>query len=121
VAELARYLFQSGDYSKENKAVRTGAFLPRHGATSVFWIDQLDDLAIRAIGDEVGTGRGVRPKGRGELDRTDVTAVGLRFERDDTPFRHGNILGWPVGGPEVKAQQKAIALDLAGRAVLILH
>jgi hypothetical protein len=121
VAELARFLFRSGDYSKGNNAGRPRAFRPRDGATSVFWIVQLDEPAIRALGDVAGAGRGIRPKGRGELARADVTAVGLQFARDDIPFRHGNILGWPVDGPEVKARQKAMAVDLASRAILILH
>lgn len=35
--------------------------------------------------------------------------------------RHGNLIGWPSEGEEVKARCKAVAVELAVRAVLVLH
>ena len=118
---MARFLFRSGDYSASNKAVRPGAFLPKDGRTSVFDIVGLDDRRVRRIGEEIGTLRGKSPHGRGEFRHADVETVGLKFERDDQPPRHGNLVGWPHEGPELKARAKAIAVALAARAVLVLH
>ena len=95
--------------------------MPKDGETSVFDIVGLDDPGIRAIGDAVGNARGKPPKGRGEFLMEDVVEVGLRFQRDDQPPRHGNLLGWPSEGPELKARVKAIAVALAVRAELVLH
>ena len=95
--------------------------MPKDGETSVFDIVELDDPHIRAIGDAVGYIRGKPPKGRGEFFFDDVQEVGLRFERDDEPPRHGNLLGWPSEGPELKARAKAIAVALAVKAELLLH
>jgi hypothetical protein len=105
--ELARFLFQKGDFSRTKTLVRPGAFLPKDGETSVFDIVGLDDLGIRTIGEAVGQVRGSPPKGRGEFSVEDVVEVGLRFERDYQPHRHGNLLGWPSEGPELKARAKA--------------
>ena len=99
--ELARFLFQRGDYSPGNRVVRPKAFLPHNGQTSVFAIAGLGQLAINALGEELGRTRGKPAKGRAELDVVDVTAVGLRFVRDDVPPRHGNLVGWPNEGPEL--------------------
>ena len=121
MSELARFLFQKGHYSRMNKAVRPGAFLPKHGLTSVFDIVDLDEAKIFEIGDAVGESRGKPPHGRGEFDQSHVIDVGLRFERDDTPPRHGNLVGWPSDGPEVKARSKAIAVALAAQTKLILR
>ena len=109
MADLARFLFHRRDYSTENRAVRPGAFLPRDGKTSVFEISGLPVEEIVVIGSAVGAARGRPPKGRGELLHAHVAEVGLRFQRDDQPHRHGNLVGWPEGGPELKARLKAIA------------
>lgn len=121
MSELARFLFQRGHYSRDNNAVRPSAFLPKNGETSVFEILGLEDLDIWKLAEDVGEIRGKPPRGRGEFTRADVGAVGLRFVRDDHPVRHGNLLGWPSEGSELKARLKAIAVALASRAVLVLH
>jgi hypothetical protein len=121
MAELARFLFQKGHFSRDNNAVRPGAFLPQNGQTSVFDIVGLATHETAALGDAIGQQRGKPPKGRGEFDYRHVTEVGLQFDRDDTPPRHGNLIGWPSEGPELKARWKAIAADLAVRATLVLR
>lgn len=95
--------------------------MPRNGTTSVFDIKGLSHAAIETIGDSVGAARGKPPKGRGEFGYSDVEGAGLQFDRDDSPPRHGNLVGWPREGPELKARIKAIAVDLASRADLVLR
>ena len=121
MSELARFLFPKGHYSRGNQAVRPGAFLPKDGQTSVFDIVDLDEAGVTEIGDAIGEHRGKPPHGRGEFDQSHVIEVGLQFERDDAPPRHGNLVGWPSDGPEVKARSKAITVALAARAQLILY
>ena len=118
---VARFLFQKRQYSPKKGIVKPGAFLPRVGQTSVFEISDLPEVDVRRIGAAVGMARGSNPLGRGQLGTRDVAAAGLRFERDDVPPRHGNLVGWPCEGEEVKARCKAIAAELAVRAVLVLH
>lgn len=121
VGVVARFLFQKGHYSAQKGIVKPGAFLPKNGQTSVFEISGLAEADVRLIGETAGTPRGRNPRGRGELGTRDVTAAGLLFVRDDVPPRHGNLLGWPSQGEEVKARCKAVAVELAVRAVLVLH
>lgn len=121
MAGLARFLFDRRDYSPANRAVRPSAFLPRDGKTSVFEVSELGAHEIVAIGASVAEGRGLAARGRGELLHRHVTEAGLRFHRDDRPFRHGNLVGWPLEGAECKARQKAISVALAACAVLVLH
>lgn len=118
---IARFLSQKGHFSSQKQIVKPGAFLPRNGQTSVFEISGLGEEDVRHIGKAAGMSRGRGPRGRGELGTRDAIAVGLRFERDDVPPRHGNLVGWPSEGDEVKARCKAVAVDLAVRAVLVLH
>ena len=121
MSELARFLFQRSDYSPSNRVVKPGAFLPKNGQTSVFDVDGSDFVSVGAIGEDVGRVRGPRLHGWGGFAHQDVTKVGLWFERDDEPPRHGNLLGWPPHGvPELKARAKAIAVELAARAELVL-
>lgn len=121
VGVVARFLFQKGHYSSQKGIVKPGAFLPKNGQTSVFEVSGLEEEDVRLMGDAAGRTRGRSPRGRGELETSDVTAAGLRFERDDVPPRHGNLVGWPSHGKEVKARCKAVAVELAVRAVLVLH
>lgn len=87
----------------------------------MFEISGLEDASVRELAEEVGDLRDKQPYGRGEFMHADVTAVGLRFERDDLPPRHGNLLDWPSEGPELKSRLKAIAVALSARANLVLH
>ena len=121
MGEIARFLFHRSHYASSKKAVKPGAFLPRNGQTSVFDIVGLNEAGIRRIGSEVGAIRGRDPRGRGELRHVDVTEVGLRFERDDRPLRHGNLVGWPSSGRNRKDRNKDLARGLAQKAVLVLH
>ena len=87
----------------------------------MFEISGLVDAKVRDLGEVIGESRGIPPRGRGEFKESDVLAVGLRFERDDRPTRHGNLLGWPIEGPELRARHRAIAVELSARAALVIH
>ena len=65
--------------------------------------------------------RGINPRGRGELTHRDVDDVDLVFERDDSPPRHGNLVGWPSPDGTRKDLNKDVARRLAQKAVLVLH
>ena len=121
MGEIARFLFHRSHFAPAKQVVKPGAFLPRNGQTSVFDIVGLQEVAVRRIGRRVGAARGKDPRGRGELTYADVTDVGLRFERDDVPPGHGNLVGWPSAGPNRKDRNKDVARSLAQRAVLVLH
>lgn len=120
MGEIARFLFHRSDFAPAKKVVKPGAFLPRNGQTSVFDIVGLAESGIREIGESVGSHRGINPRGRGEITHVNVEDAGLRFERDDTPPRHGNLIGWPSEGKR-KDLNKDVARRLAMRAVLVLH
>ena len=81
----------------------------------------LAEEEVRHLGATAGEARSRNPRGRGELQTEDIALAGLRFERDNVPPRHGNLVGWPSEGEEVKARRKAVAVELAVRAVLVLH
>lgn len=89
--------------------LRAGAFLPHRGELSVFRIDGLDDDAVwRHIGEYAR-----RPRrnvhGRGDFQLADLEDGDLSLALDETPPRHGNIVGWPAG----KDRQLALARALA--------
>ena len=121
MGEIGRFLFHRRHYAPSKQTVKPGAFLPSNGQTSVFEISGLREPDIRGLGTEVGSARGIAPRGRGELTYRDVENVGLLFERDDTPPRHGNLVGWPSADGTRKDRNKDVARRLAQKAVLVLH
>lgn len=121
MGEIARFLFHRRQYAPSKKVVKPGAFLPGNGRTSVFEISGLPEPDIRSIGKDVGLARGINPRGRGELTHRDVDDVDLVFERDDSPPRHGNLVGWPSPDGTRKDLNKDVARRLAQKAVLVLH
>ncbi len=121
MGELARFLFQRGHYAPGKRVVKPGAFLPKNGHTSVFEIVGLPEQKIRKIGIAAGAAREREPRARGELTRANVRDVGLRFERDDVPLLHGNLVGWPSEDNRRKDLNKDVARRLAQTAVLVLH
>ncbi|MBK8980616.1 MAG: hypothetical protein IPM29_32330 [Planctomycetes bacterium] len=84
----------------------------KDGKTSVFRIGGLTDRSVLAIGKrQVGEKRGLH--GWGVFAARAVLDVGLRFEPDDDPPRHANIVGWP----EDKEAIIEMAQDLSARAI----
>ena len=121
MGQIARFLFQRSHYAPAKGIVKPGAFLPRDGQTSVFEIAGLSEHRVREIGIPAGAASQREPRGRGELTHANVVDVGLRFERDDKPPLHGNLIGWPSPDNQRKELNKDIARRLAQRAVLVLH
>lgn len=69
-----------------------------------------------SLGDRnVAEALGKKPLARAELKRTEIDSLRpLRLARDDQPFRHANIEGWP----EPKHKKKSLAQELAAFAKL---
>jgi hypothetical protein len=112
LSPLARYLYDKAHFSAENKRVKERAFLPPPNLRlSVFVVDALEHQEIVDLGQTV-TQRELRAYAT--LEDSITKAQGLRVERDDTPFRHAEIAGWPAE----KEHQKEIAQELASAATL---
>src|ERR1041384_4325514 len=88
---IARFLPDSKMFS--SNGVRTTAYMPRNGTTSVFRVTGMDETRIRTIGATVLPAK--PPKARAEVVAERVYAIGLELEPDDKPEFHANITGWP--------------------------
>ena len=101
-------------YSGENRA-KPSAYLPRKGVTSVFRTEGLDSYAIQRLGAK-------HLKDPSPIACADSTAslildTGLRFEADNTPERHANIIGWPTR----KEEQKLFALKIVASVRVVRY
>jgi hypothetical protein len=112
---LARFLPDSKMFS--SNGVRSTAYMPRRGSTSVFRVTGMDEVRIRSIGTAVLPVK--PPKARAEIVAENVYAAGLRLEPDNEPEFHANIAGWPPD--DAKDKQKLLALQLATASALKLH
>lgn len=89
--------------------LRPAAFMPYRGELSVFRIDGLDDagiwehLAVHAHRPDR------RMHGRGDFRVADMRGDALELDLDDSPPRHGNLIGWPAE----RSEQLALARELA--------
>jgi hypothetical protein len=114
---LARFLVQSGDFSREKNCLRPRAFNPKDKRTSVFRILNLSDDEIWQVGKEhVASPRKKPLYGRGDLTIDDVKASQLLLDPNDTPHRHADIVGWP----DDPAAQLSLTQELARRSTLRL-
>jgi hypothetical protein len=117
--QIARFLTQSDQFSKEKMCVFPNAFLPgkrdretsvsRHGREP---IETLQSLGLKAAGERKLYGAAI-------ITGQDVRNASLQVTPDEPPERHAVIRGWPwlENDPqEQKAQQKERALKLAGAA-----
>lgn len=117
---VARYLTSSKYFSRERKAVKSVAFLPRDDnlQLSVFRTEGLTEAEIWKIGEEnVARLTHRNLHGRGDITASIVQAQGLHIDPDDSPRRHANIIWWP----EDKPKRLEIAQELAASATLILR
>jgi hypothetical protein len=115
---LSRFLFR-GEFDRELSAVRSSAFLPRNGETSVFYTSLLDAQAIWDLGErEVASVRKRTLLARADLRASVVDQTGLVLNYNDSPKWHANIVGWPPESdfPAVLS----IAQRLSAAAVLVL-
>ena len=118
---LARFIFQASHCRKEAPAkAKPGAFLPKSSTLkiSALWRDELPEQEIWNIGDSLGSARGKQPLARADFDIAALSEARLSVEPDPKPHpRHVNLCGWP----SEKDEQKAIALLLCARSVLLMR
>ena len=123
MSELARFLFQKGHFSASVKRVKPAGFNPGNRPDlSVFDVRAADEQVRRALGAEVAALQNRAVKARAEIMLSALDDLPLSFERDDVPlFRHGNILGFPVGDDEEnRSARLELATALASRATLCI-
>jgi hypothetical protein len=115
---LARFLCSSSWFVRLSARVKYSAFMPFHGATSVFRISALRDPEVWEIGERLVAGpTGRHLHGHAALRVTHVVRAELMLAPDDRPPRHANIVGWPAE----KGAQRFLAEQLAGEAELRLR
>ena len=115
---IVRYIFDSKHFHKPKNAVKPDAFLP-HGnplETSVFRVDGLIDEDIWHIGSSIAQKRERSLKARANFEARAISGTPLRFDPNDDPPRHANIVGWP----QEKSDQLQLALEIAEKATLQL-
>lgn len=95
--------------------VKPGAYLPKDGKTSVYRVRGLDTDGVRRLGTDVL--RRPPPLAHATCLGATVCSCPLRFDPDNTPERHANIVGWP----ERKDEQKLLALKLAKAATVFRY
>jgi hypothetical protein len=88
---------------------------PRDLKLSTFVTTGLEPSEIWELGDQAIVGRSTY--GSADIEAQAVASEGLGIERDDSPPRHANIVGWP----REKDAQKEIAQSLAAAATLRLR
>lgn len=83
---------------------------------SVFCVSGLSENAIWEIGENVGNQSDRKLLGRADIAALPVYEAGLSIDRNDIPFRHANIIGWPDEDSAIKLA----AIELAQKAELSL-
>lgn len=116
--DLARFLTQSGHFSRER--VKPAAFLPDRTSreTSVSRHGRQPEMALWALG-SAAAGSTRNLYGAAILKAGTVRAATLRVESSEPPPRHAAIRGWPWHDRDIelqRAQQKECALQLASAA-----
>jgi hypothetical protein len=115
---VARYIFSSSHFSRDNNRVKHNAFMPApDGKTSVFRTKGLDGAAIWEIGEGVAKGRNQPLHARADITAGDAAQAKVKVALSEPPPRHCNIEGWPAE----KSARKLIAIDLADAATLTLR
>lgn len=115
---LARFIFSSSHFSRENNRVKHNAFMPAGDSkTSVYRTESLDENQTWAIGEDIAKARKQTLHGRGDIVATDVSKAGLRLVSAEPPPHHANIEDWPAE----KSAQKLKAIDLAEAATLVVN
>jgi hypothetical protein len=114
---ITRYIFSEAHYARNTRRVKYGAFMPRHGETSVFRITDITMAEIWRLGNHVGDISERSLKARGDLVAKEVFEEKLEI-RPDTSHHplHANIVGWPAEGGRVRL----LAMNLADKARLHL-
>ena len=113
---LARFLYTDRNFSTTR--VRPAGFMPRKMELdcSVFRTDDLTLKGTAELGREARPTETLRAWGQFLARHIAEVSEDLRLVMDETPPRHGNILGWPAD----KEDQKAIAVEFTQRAQLMM-
>lgn len=116
---IARFLTQSGHFSKQQQLVNSSVFLPgnrdRETSVSRHGAEPLD--VLRTLGLAAASGR--KLYGAAIFKASDVRKAHLEIVSSEPPERHAVIRDWPWNDndPEdQKAKQKERALELASAA-----
>jgi hypothetical protein len=110
---VSRFLRSSNLYSSDKNEVKYRAFLPRDNKISVYNTTGLNDSEIWQIGASALANATIR--GRGDLQVSDVQAIELEIEWDNSPPLHANIVL-----PLDDAGRISMAQQLAAKATLVL-
>jgi len=117
----ARFLTQTGHFSRTNNKVKRPAFMPaaKDNKASIFDIENQTSAEVEECGRSHVLGPAV-PKlyGFGKFHTDSVLSAGLMIEKAEPPPRHANIVNWPP--PDEKEKQILIALQIADTADLCL-
>ena len=99
---LTRITFSRRHVAGSGKSfrLRPAAFLPHRGTMSVFRIDGLDGAGVWKHVGKHALHPGKRMHGRGDFRLADMRAVILKLDLDESPPRHGNVVGWPPSPAE---------------------
>src|SRR6266581_440446 len=107
---LARFIYSSSHFSRENNRVKHNAFMPAgNGKTSVFRTKGLNDAETWVIGEGVAQQRGQTLHARGDIVAADVAKAKLSVVSSEPPPRYANN----DTSPTEKSSQKLKAIDLA--------
>jgi len=114
---ISRFAVEKGSYYRpSDNTVKTKAFLPKDGATSVFRLGDMSHAQRMAHGSlHVGRARQKAVLGYAQVASSAVTECALTLLQSEPPPLHWNIEAWP----DDEDAQKALALELATRAVFV--
>lgn len=107
---IARYIPHGSWLHADTGRAKPRAYLPNKGKTSVFRVSSLDSDGVRRLGAELL--KNPPPLAHAIGLAHSVYDCGLRFDPNNEPPRHADIVGWP----ERKDQQKLLAMKLAEAA-----
>lgn len=110
---LARYILSERHFSRDNRRVKSGAFLPAsNGELSVTRHRDATDNELWHVGRGIATSRQVTLYARGDV--LAATCIDQRLNIEAAPIdgnpNHANVVGWPMHD---KAARKAIAEQIA--------
>lgn len=123
---LARYLFQSDDFTKSPVRVKPRAFMPSSNSEKSRWETSvtrsigLSSIAIHFIGQEVAAARPTNYYGYATVLQSDCANAELIALSDEPPHRHAVITGWSIESDKElrKAANQSRAQVLANNAAM---
>src|SRR6187200_3043146 len=90
--QITRYIRSKNGYSSRDNRVKADAFIAApNRELSVACIHGLEEPDVWALGESFIHEQSIA---RADILAGNVKSAGLTIDRDDTPPRHANILGW---------------------------